>query len=183
MSSPRLAAALVLPLLLVVPAAHPAHAQSLRGSPAKVERAYRFAQSRGIAFTPTRSAVTNGVRDGAYVPLRPSGSMRLKGVALPYVRPATRSFVVALASRYRAACKAPLVVTSAIRPTAAQRLLRNGVEKSVHPTGMAVDLRAPVGSCRLWLRRELLAASRRGVVDATEERRPAHFHVTVFRAP
>jgi hypothetical protein len=33
------------------------------------------------------------------------------------------------------------------------------------------------------MRRELLAYERRGVVDATEERRPAHFHVVVYRAP
>jgi hypothetical protein len=46
---------------------------------------------------------------------------------------------------------------------------------------MAVDLRAPGGSCRPWLRKQLLAASKRGSVDATEEHHPAHFHVIVFR--
>ena len=48
---------------------------------------------------------------------------------------------------------------------------------------MALDLRAPGGSCRSWMRRELLAYERRGVVDATEERHPAHFHVVVYREP
>jgi uncharacterized protein YcbK (DUF882 family) len=74
-----------------------------------------------------------------------------------------------------------MVVTSAMRPTSLQRRLANGVAKSVHPTGMAVDLRAPGGSCRPWLRKQLLAASKRGSVDATEEHHPAHFHVIVFR--
>src|SRR5207302_7777956 len=110
-----------------------------------------------------------GVKDGEYVPLRGGASFGLKGVAMPYVLPATRDFVVQLASKYRRACHAPMVVTSAIRPTTLQRQLPNGVAKSVHPTGMAVDLRAPAGACRPWLRDELLAESRRGTVDATEE--------------
>jgi len=160
-----------------------AHAQSLRGSHAKVERAYQFAKRRGLEFNDTRGEIAQGVEDGEYVPLRSGANYRLRGVAVPYARPATRAFLVELAAKYRKACKAPLVVTSAMRPTTLQRTLRNGIEKSVHPTGMAVDLRAPSGSCRPWLRRELLASAREGTVDATEERHPAHFHVIVFRAP
>lgn len=156
-------------------------AQSLRGSKAKVNRAYQYAQRQGLAFPESRDAVTNGVRDGEYVPLLGNGNFRLKGVAMPYALPATRDFVVRLAASYRKACRTPMVVTSAIRPATLQERLPNGVAKSVHPTGMAVDLRAPGGACRPWLRRTLLAEARRGVVDATEERRPAHFHVIVFR--
>jgi hypothetical protein len=74
-----------------------------------------------------------------------------------------------------------MTVTSALRPTALR--LRNSAEHSVHPTGMAVDLRAPRGRCRAWLRTALLGMERRGVIDATEERRPAHFHVVVYGAP
>ena len=107
--------------------------------------------------------------------------MRLKGVSAPYVRPATRSFLATFAPRYRQACGEALVVTSAMRPTTLH--LRNASQRSVHPTGMALDFRAPGGGCRSWMRRELLAYERRGVVDATEERRPAHFHVVVYRAP
>jgi hypothetical protein len=51
---------------------------------------------------------------------------------------------------------------------------------SVHPTGMAVDLRRPSGRCLTWLRRTLLAAERRGAIEATEERHPPHFHVAVL---
>ena len=167
--------------LLAILVGPQAGAQSLRGSKAKVNRAYQFAQREGIAFTDSPDAVTDGVRDGEYVTLRGNGNFRLKGVAMPYVLPATRDFVLRLATSYRKACRAPMVVTSAIRPTTLQERLPNGVAKSVHPTGMAVDLRAPAGSCRPWLRRTLLAEARGGTVDATEERRPAHFHVIVFR--
>jgi hypothetical protein len=156
-------------------------AQSLRGSKAKVERAYQFARREGIEFNTSRTDVRDGVKEGDYVRLQGGSNVRLKGVAVPYVLPATRDFVTRLSAKYRKACGAPLVVTSAMRPTTLQERLPNGVAKSVHPTGMAVDLRAPSGSCRPWLRKTLLAESRTGAVDATEEHHPAHFHVIVFR--
>lgn len=187
MSPVRRAAALAVPIVtsILAAAAAPtvAPAQSLRGSKDKIERAYDFAKRRGIAFTASRADIREGVEEGDYVRLQASRNVRLKGVTEPYVRPATRAFVVTLGAKYQKACGGPLVVTSAMRPTALQRRLANGAAKSVHPTGMAVDLRSPRGACRTWLRRELLAQSRRGAVDATEERSPAHFHVIVFRAP
>ena len=60
------------------------------------------------------------------------------------------------------------------------RKLANASSLSVHPTGIAVDLRRPSGRCLTWLRRTLLAAERRGEIEATEERRPPHFHVAVL---
>jgi hypothetical protein len=172
----------LLPILLLA-AAPRAQAQTLLGSHAAVERAYTYAKRRGIEFNATKVDVKRGVREGEYVRLASGSNVRLKGVAMPYVRPATQAFVLDLADRYRAACHAPMVVTSAIRPETQQRRLKNGVALSVHPTGMAVDLRIPRGKCRTWLRNELLADERAGLVDATEERHPAHLHVIVYRAP
>ena len=71
-----------------------------------------------------------------------------------------------------------MVVTSATRPMS--RKLANSSSLTVHPTGIAVDLRRPSGKCLTWLRRTLLAAERRGAIEATEERYPAHFHVAVL---
>jgi len=73
-----------------------------------------------------------------------------------------------------------MVVTSAIRPLARQP--KNSSDWSVHPTGIAVDLRRPSGNCLTWLRRTLLALEDKGVIDGTEERKPPHFHVVVFPA-
>lgn len=174
---------LLLAPLLVAAAAPVAHAQTLLGSHAAVERAYLYAKRRGLEFNATKVDVRRGVREGDYVRLGGNANFRLKGVAMPYVRPATRDYVVDLGDRYRAACKAQMVVTSAIRPEAQQRRLKNGVAKSVHPTGMAVDLRVPRGKCRTWLRNELLSDECAGLIDATEERHPAHLHVIVYRAP
>lgn len=156
---------------------------TLRGSKAAVDRAYHTAKRGGVTFARSRREVERLANAGAYVRLRPSTpSYRLAGVAMPYVRPTTRGFLTTFAAEYRSACREPLTVTSAMRPTSVH--LRNSVAKTVHPTGMAVDLRLPRGArCRAWMRDRLLTYEQLGVVDATEERRPAHFHVTVFRAP
>jgi hypothetical protein len=46
---------------------------------------------------------------------------------------------------------------------------------------MAVDLRKPqVSSCLEWLRSTLLSLEKQGLLEATEEHSPAHFHVAVF---
>ena len=71
------------------------------------------------------------------------------------------------------------MVTSGIRPRSMR--LVNSVDKSVHPTGMAVDLRKPARSaCLSWLRRTLSAIEADGRIEATEEHHPPHFHVAVF---
>lgn len=175
-----LIAALLTALGVALPAA-PAGAQTLRGSRTAVDRAYTYATRRGLTFARSRRDVDRQTRAGGLVRLGGSRNYRLRGVTHPYARPATRALLAHLASRYRRQCREPLVVTSALRPTSIR--LPNSVQKSVHPTGLALDLRAPRGRCRPWLRDELLTLERRGLVDATEERRPAHFHVIVYRAP
>jgi hypothetical protein len=154
----------------------------LRGSPDAVDRAYQAAKREGLDFEPSRRAVERGAAEGEYVRLpRSSASFRLRGVAMPYARPETRDFLLTFAPRYRRACGEPLTVTSAMRPTSVR--LANSVEKTVHPTGMALDLRTPRNGCRAWMRSALVGYERSGIVEATEEHHPAHFHVAVLRAP
>ncbi|HEU0051608.1 MAG TPA: LysM peptidoglycan-binding domain-containing protein, partial [Longimicrobium sp.] len=84
-----------------------------------------------------------------------------------------------LAEQYRDACGEKLVITSAVRPSSLR--LINSVDKTVHPAGIAVDIRKPrQGSCLRWLRETLLHVEGAGAIEATEERRPPHFHVAVF---
>ena len=152
---------------------------SLRGSHAAVDRAYDVAVRGGLPFVHSDSELERRASAGEYVPLsRSAATYRLKGVGSPFVRPATRDFVTGFAADYAKVCGEPLTVTSAMRPTSIR--LRNSVQKSVHPTGMAVDLRASRTGCRSWMRTTLLAMERRGVIDATEEHHPAHFHVVVM---
>jgi LysM repeat protein len=73
-------------------------------------------------------------------------------------------------------------VTSAARPLSLH--LINSVTKTVHPTGMAVDLRrSNRRACRDWLRSTLLDLEGSGILEATEEHHPPHFHVAVFPGP
>jgi hypothetical protein len=160
-------------------AARPAGAQTLRGSPSSVERAYDTAVSRGLTFHRSAATVQRAVKEKTFVRLTGAG-YRLNRVALPYVLPATRVVLEELAAAYWRACGERLVVTSAVRPVGFR--LTNGNARSVHPTGLAFDLRSPHGRCRTWIRRRLLAMEREGRVDATEERFPAHFHVVVYRS-
>ena len=49
---------------------------------------------------------------------------------------------------------------------------------------MAVDLRySPNRNCRAWLERVLTELEGEGVLEATRERYPAHYHVAVFPNP
>jgi hypothetical protein len=174
--------AALLPFLLAALSAPPLHAQSLRGSPQSVERMYQQARGAGLHFFLTGRGIRNAAEDGAFVKLTPSRDYTLKGVSYPYVKPTTRLFVERLAAQYHSACGERLVVTSAARPRSMH--LFNSVSRTVHPTGMAVDLRrSSRASCRNWLRSTLLSLEGAGVLEATEEHHPAHFHVAVFPAP
>lgn len=166
-------------LLVAACAAAPAAgAQSLRGSPESVERMYQEAQREQLPFSETALDVQLAAGSGTLVRLEPGRDVTLRNVAFPYVTPATLAFVERLGGQHRAACGKPLMVTSAARPTTRQPA--NSVAQSVHPTGMAVDLRKPTGRCLRWLRATLLELEQAGVIEATEERRPPHFHVAVF---
>jgi hypothetical protein len=155
-------------------------AQSLRGSRSTVARVYERASERGLYFYKTSGGVKTAAEKGRFVRLAGNSNYRLHGVSHPYATPTTRTFVERLAAQYRAGCGEQLVVTSAIRPLAKQP--RNSSDYSVHPTGIAVDLRKPSGKCLTWLRKTLLALEDRGVLDGTEERSPPHFHVVIFPA-
>ena len=103
-------------------------------------------------------------------------------MSFPYARPAVRTFIQRLGKQYRAACGERLVVTSLTRPRSHQP--RNASPLSVHPTGMAVDLRRSNNyRCRNWLEAVLLSLEDRGVLEASRERWPPHYHVAVYPKP
>ena len=172
----RLAAA----LLVLAPAL--ASAQSLRGSASSLDIQNRMAQSHDFSFLETPGRVMRFASLGYLVRVQPNSDFELHGVSFPYARPEVRLFVGRLASQYRAACGERLVVTSLTRPESRQP--RNASDRSVHPTGMAVDLRmSRKRSCRRWLEEVLLDLERARVLEATRERRPVHYHVAVFPQP
>lgn len=159
--------------------ANQAQAQTLKGSPTSVEKQYQLAQSYGFNFIKTASDVAPNVESGDLHTVSPGRYLQLHGVSYPYAVSETRLFLDRLSQQYHAACGEKLTVTSLLRPVSNQPA--NAVARSVHPTGMAVDLRIPAKSkCRSWLEDTLLSLEKEGVLDVTRERRPAHYHVAVY---
>jgi LysM repeat protein len=153
--------------------------QSLRGSIASLDRQNRVAREHDYTFIDDGDRVRLFASQGWLVRIEPNSDFALKSVSYPYARPEVSLFVHRLGSQYRSACGEPLVVTSLTRPTTGQPI--NASDRSVHPTGMALDLRTPrTRSCRAWLERVLLGLERAGVVEATLERFPVHYHVAVY---
>jgi hypothetical protein len=178
--SPLVRAACLLACLAAGPAA--AHARdvdvTLQGSRGSMTRQNQIARDLRYSFLRTPAQVQAYVDHGHLVPLPGNGDYAVIA-GYPYARPVVRSFIERLAADYRDSCGERLVVTSLTRPSTRQP--RNASPLSVHPAGMAVDLRVSARSeCRAWLMRELLVLEERGVLDATLERKPPHFHVAVF---
>jgi len=157
-------------------------AQSLRGSQESVDHLYLVARASGLQFHATVRSARRAVAAGEFVPLRGNNDYVPKSsMSLPYATAEVRSYIEHLSAEYHSACGERLVITSALRPMS--RRPRNGSVKSVHPTGIAVDVRKPKRRlCREWLRQLLLQHEREGTIEATEEFRPPHFHIVVLQA-
>jgi hypothetical protein len=157
-------------------------AQSLLGSRSSMLKQNEEAQQHDFSYLQTSSEVREFADQGWLVRIPGNESYRVADVSFPYARPEVKVFVERLASQYRNACRERLVVTSLTRP--ADHQPRNASPLSVHPTGMALDLRrSGRPACRAWLEKNLLTLEDNGVVEATKERHPPHYHVAVFPKP
>jgi len=159
-------------------------AQSLYGSHESMARQNLVAQQHDYAFLGTTRDVLQAVAQGDLITINGNEDFELAGdeVSFPYARPQVKSFVEQLAHAYHAACGEPLVVTSLTRPLNHQPW--NASPISVHPTGMAVDMRrSDRRACRQWLESTLLALEGEGMIEATREHWPPHYHVAVFPDP
>jgi LysM repeat protein len=122
------------------------------------------------------------VEQGDLLRVQPTRHFELHNVSFPYAKAPVKLFIEQLSAQYVAACGEKLTVTSLTRPL--DRQPGNAADDSVHPTGMAVDLRIPpAGKCRSWLERQLLSLESAEVLDVTRERNPPHYHVAVYPEP
>jgi LysM repeat protein len=157
----------------------PVCAQSLKGSPSAMREQNSIAQRESYTFLATGADVRRYVDQGYLVSVRGDANLKMADVSYPYARPAIKLFLQRLAPQYKDACGEKLTVTSLTRPMSRQPW--NAHELSVHPAGMALDLRIPRrSSCRLWLENTLKSLEARHVLQATKERRPAHYHIAVY---
>ena len=156
--------------LAVLFAAHGVAAQSLRGSAASLDRQNRQARLHDFTYLQGPGQLRRFVSAGLLVPVEGNADYLLKDVSFQVARPEVRVFVERLAAQYRLACGERLVVTSLTRPVSNQP--GNASDRSVHPTGMALDLRRPTtGRCGTWLQSTLLSLERARVLEATREQR------------
>lgn len=177
--------ALSFTIVLIAPVvAAPAAAQSLHGSHESLVRQNLVAQQHDYAYLRTTQDVAQAIGSGILVAVHGNDDFQLAGgeVSFPYARPEVKTFLEQLSSAYHAACGEPLVVTSMVRPISRQPW--NASPISVHPTGMAVDLRrSDRHGCRVWIESTLLALESEGMIEAIRERWPPHYHVAVFPDP
>ena len=136
---PLVPSAALIIVLLALTTASAALGQSLRGSSASLDRQNRQAQRHDFTLLRDAAHVQRFVDAGYLVPIRGNGNYTLKAVSFPFGRPAVKLFIERLSAQYRRACGEQLVVTSLTRPIGNQP--RNASRRSVHPTGMAIDLR------------------------------------------
>lgn len=158
-----------------------ASAQTLRGSAASLDRQTAQAERHDFTYLSGTRQLRRFVNAGMLVAIGGNRDYTLHAVSFPVARPEVRLFIERLAAQYRRACSERLVVTSLTRPRSHQP--HNASARSVHPTGMAIDLRRPGGTCRRWLERTLLSLESQEVLEATVERHPPHYHVALFPGP
>ena len=179
-SSRRSLSGLLVVLLAIAAAPAAVSGQSLQGSAASLDIQNRIAREHDFTYIDTPARVSYFADQGWLVRVRPTGDFVLDNeVSYPYARPEVALFVRRLGTQYRAACGEKLVVTSLTRPTSRQP--NNASDRSVHPTGMAVDLRYSTNrNCRAWLEGVLSNLEKLRVLEATRERYPVHYHVAIF---
>ena len=154
-------------------------AGELSGSRSSMTHQNAVAKENDFSFLRTSAEVSRMVTEGRLVWVPGNEDYTLANVSHPYARPILKTFVERLGAQYHDACGQRMVVTSLTRPTSEQP--RNASPLSVHPAGMAVDLRVPASQkCRSWLEDALLSMERNALLDVTREKRPPHYHVAVF---
>jgi hypothetical protein len=152
---------------------------TLRGSPASMARQHAVAVASELSFVGTLEVLAG---EGALVAIDGGPYYEVMDWVFPYGLPPVQTFVERVAYEYRETCGETMVVTSLARPFSEQP--GNAHQLSVHPAGMAVDLRVPQNpECRAFLESRLLEKEEEGLVDITHERSPPHYHVAVYPAP
>lgn len=151
----------------------------LKGSSESLDAQNRQAQKHQLKYHRTKDELYASVASKKLVPVSPSKTLELAGVSFPFALNTTRDFLKQFSQAYSNYCQESLIVTSLTRPNTHQP--KNASTRSVHPTGLAIDLRIPsTQKCKSWLVDSLVYLEEQKVVEATQERNPPHFHLVVF---
>ena len=160
------------------------------GEVSSSKQQFRYAAERQVPFMTSEAEYQSRIDSGYFVRLE--GPFMDVQARRPYALPSTVTFVVELSRDYYATGCGRLVVRDALRIKTEQP--SNGSTYSVHPAGMAVDLRVRDISevCESWMNSYLLEKEAAGKIDATREHWKMvrgqkvpnpHFHIVVPLEP
>jgi hypothetical protein len=137
------------------------------GQVSSSEQQFRYAAERQIPFMATEAEYQSRVSTGYFVRLE-SPFMDVHA-RRPYALASTVAFMTEMSEAYYSFGCGRLTVKDALRLSAERP--SNGSVYSVHPSGMAVDLRVrDIGeACENWMNSYLLEKEAEGRVDATRE--------------
>ena len=140
---------------------------------------YLYALAHEIPFLETPKAVDEAFARGELMDLRENPNLRFYKVSYYYVKPSTKIWLDKFEFESRPVCGDELWVTSAMRPV--NMKLWNSSPISVHPTGMAVDLRIPKrNDCYKWFLSHFDRDKKLGLIDYIIEKVEPNFHVAVL---
>jgi hypothetical protein len=152
---------------------------SLIGSPESVDYQSDVINEKGLVYSQNGRELVDLIDRGILVEVAGGRYYDLYDVSFPFALPEVKGFVESLAQDYFGACNRLMIVTSLIRPV--NRWLKNSHPKSVHPTGAAIDLRIPPNEdCEEWLEKRLIVLEEEGVIEATRENSPPHYHIAIL---
>lgn len=142
------------------------------------QQQYEYASSHQLIYMTSDEEYQARIGSGYFELLQ--GPYLIVLAKRPYVLPSTAKFVNQLAADYFVFGCGKLVVTSAGRLSTERP--SNGSIYSVHPFGLAVDLRTRFipTECADWLRSYVSAKEASQEVDGTQEHHPEHLHVVVL---
>jgi hypothetical protein len=186
------------------PAKKPVIPSVLRGSEDSLARENRMADAAGLPRLKDRTELETAIADGTLVPIEDTDAFVIDGELgeedpdhaelYAYARPTTKVFLDDLLGEAHRRFGHRFAVTSLVRTDEYQSVLRASNrsaasgktldERSTHLTGATVDITL-VGvpwKPKQWLRKRLIELEKRGLIQATEERRQYCFHVLVLPA-
>lgn len=151
------------------------------GEVSSSKQQYHYALELKLPFMATESEYQAQIGSGYFIRLE-SPFMEVHAKR-PYALPSTVFFVTEMAREYYVFGCGLLVVKDALRLIGERP--RNGSLNSVHPAGMAVDIRTKYipAECADWLRSYVIQKETEGKVDGTQEWKPEHLHIVVPLQP
>ena len=156
-----------------------AFGDNLQGGKKPRSEVYAEAERHGLTFVNSKDEIPEMVSKSLLVPLVSETNFEVdKQVSYPYVLPEVRIFAQQISEYLNEICGERMVITSALRPTSLK--LINSVDDTVHPTGMALDIRRPPKKCREWFEARIKYLEYKGAIQATREHQPPHYHVVVY---